>query len=111
MFGEKLLAAQREVRDLKTSHEMKSTMRTWAISWHGGESSNYIPIHLRLTFVEGTQPILTTIIGVPEMILLAPTDTTQDCWWLEKTGTSQVDTTFIFISTRKILSIEEISTV
>lgn len=108
MFQEKFNSFKQEIRDLKTSHDMKSTMRVFRTQWTSTETSDYQPTTIRITFESGEQPILTTIIGEPELIPLDPTDTTQDFVLANETGNYSGATTFYIWSTRAIVSVEEI---
>ena len=108
MFQEQFNSFKQEIRDLKTSHDMKSTMRVFRTQWTSTETSDYQPTTIRITFEAGEQPILTTVIGDPELIALDPTDTTQDFVLAKDTGTLSATTTFFIWSTRAVVSVEEI---
>ena len=108
MFQEQFNSFKQEIRDLKTGHDMKSTMRVFRTQWTSAATSDYQPTTIRITFEPGEQPILTTIIGEPELTPLGPTETTQDFVLADKTGVSRGDTTFYIWSTRAIVSVEEI---
>lgn len=108
MFQEQFNNFKEEIRDLKTGHDMKSTMRVFRTEWTSTTTPNYSPVTIRITFEAGDQPILTTIIGEPELIPLEPTATTQDFILAEKTNTSVYSSTFYIWSTRAIVSVEEI---
>ena len=85
---------------------MKSTMRVFRTQWTSTTTSGYVPI--RITFEPGDQPILTTIVGEPELIPLEPTETTQDFILAEQTDAYIPATTFYIWSSRAIVSVEEI---
>lgn len=108
MFQEQFNQHKQEILDLKTGHDMKSTMRVFRTQWTSATTSDYQPTTIRVTFEQGDQPILTTVIGDPELIPLDPTDTTQDFVLADKTGVSRYETTFYIWSTRAIVSVEEI---
>lgn len=108
MFQEQFNQHKQEILDLKTGHDMKSTMRVFRTQWTSPTTSDYQPTTIRVTFEPGDQPILTTVIGDPELIPLDPTDTTQDFVLADKTGVSRYGTTFYIWSTRAIVSVEEI---
>lgn len=108
MFQEQFNQHKQEILDLKTGHDMKSTMRVFQTQWTSAETTDYQPTTIRITFEPGDQPILTTIVGEPLLIPLDPTDTTQDFVLADETGVSRFETTFYIWSTRAIVSVEEI---
>ncbi len=108
MFQEQFNQHKQEILDLKTGHDMKSTMRVFRTQWTSPTTSDYQPTTIRVTFEPGDQPILTTVIGDPELIPLDPTDTTQDFVLADKTGVSRYETTFYIWSTRAVVSVEEL---
>lgn len=87
---------------------MKSTMRVFQTQWTSAATTEYQPTTIRITFEPGDQPILSTIVGEPELIPLEPTDTTQDFILAERTGAYIPATTFYIWSSRAIVSVEEI---
>lgn len=87
---------------------MKSTMRVFRTQWTSAATTEYQPTTIRITFEPGDQPILTTIVGEPELIPLEPTDTTQEFILAERTDAYIPATTFYIWSSRAIVSVEEI---
>lgn len=87
---------------------MKSTMRVFQTQWTSAATTEYQPTTIRITFEPGDQPILSTIVGEPELIPLEPTDTTQDFILAERTDAYIPATTFYIWSSRAIVSVEEI---
>lgn len=108
MFQDQFNSLKQEIRDLKTGHDMKSTMRIFRTQWTSTTTSGYVPVTIRITFEPGDQPILTTIVGEPELIPLEPTETTQDFILAEQTDAYIPATTFYIWSSRAIVSVEEI---
>lgn len=108
MFQDQFNSLKQEIRDLKTGHDMKSTMRVFQTQWTSAATTEYQPTTIRITFEPGDQPILSTIVGEPELIPLEPTDTTQDFILAERTGAYIPATTFYIWSSRAIVSVEEI---
>ena len=108
MFQDQFNSLKQEIRDLKTGHDMKSTMRVFRTQWTSTTTSGYVPVTIRITFEPGDQPILTTIVGEPELIPLEPTETTQDFILAEQTDAYIPATTFYIWSSRAIVSVEEI---
>lgn len=87
---------------------MKSTMRVFQTQWTSAATTEYQPTTIRITFEPGDQPILSTIVGEPELIPLEPTNTTQDFILAERTDAYIPATTFYIWSSRAIVSVEEI---
>lgn len=108
MFQEQFNQHKQEILDLKTGHDMKSTMRVFQTQWTSAATTEYQPTTIRITFEPGDQPILSTIVGEPELIPLEPTDTTQDFILAERTDAYIPATTFYIWSSRAIVSVEEI---
>lgn len=108
MFQDQFNSLKQEIRDLKTGHDMKSTMRVFQTQWTSAATTEYQPTTIRITFEPGDQPILSTIVGEPELIPLEPTETTQDFILAERTDAYIPATTFYIWSSRAIVSVEEI---
>lgn len=108
MFQDQFNSLKQEIRDLKTGHDMKSTMRVFQTQWTSAATTEYQPTTIRITFEPGDQPILSTIVGEPELIPLEPTDITQDFILAERTDAYIPATTFYIWSSRAIVSVEEI---
>ena len=108
MFQDQFNSLKQEIRDLKTGHDMKSTMRVFQTQWTSAATTEYQPTTIRITFEPGDQPILSTIVGEPELIPLEPTATTQDFILAERTDAYIPATTFYIWSSRAIVSVEEI---
>lgn len=93
----------RELRDLKTAHNARSNMRTF-------NKTITIPAQqyiskIRLTYADGDQPIMTTMVGMPSIIPLKPNNLTQD---YNVAASFAVNLDVSFLSTRKIESIQVI---
>lgn len=101
---DKMMRMKQELRDLKTAHDMKSTMRTYHASVDVPLYSSYNTIRIRLTYETGTQPIMTTITGDHHIIPLEPSGNTQDFVLAEKKGNIAGGHTVFFLSTRNITS-------
>lgn len=101
-FQQKMIELKREIRDLKTGHDMRSNMRTFL-------NSITIPrtittqVIVTITYADGTQPILTTQITDPGTIPIEQNGNTQE-FFVSYVNTGQ-DTKLWFLSTRKIESI------
>lgn len=106
-FQSKYNAIEREIRDLKTQHEMKSTMRTYTKTWTFAQTSDFQPTTLRLTFAESDQPILTQVFGTDERVFIAlePSGNTQDIVIAYTTGSYVGGYDMTFLTNREILSI------
>ena len=98
---------QRELLELKTGHDARSNMRTFYEEITVQESPNYSPTTIRVTYADGDQPIMTTIVSVPEIIPLAPSGNVQDFYIAYGDNNYYLDKTIVSIlSTRKINSIQ-----
>ena len=101
----KLIEMKREIRDLKTAHNMKSIMRTWHLAITLPTYQSYSTIKIRAVYDEGTQPIMTAITGDRHLIPLEPVDNTQDFVLAVEQGTYQPSMNVYFLSTRRIISL------
>lgn len=103
-FQERYNNFKRELRDLKTGHNARSNMRTFnkTITIPSGQYVSKI----RLTYADGDQPIMTTMVSLPLIIPLKPNGLTQDFKVANLSGEFAVNLDVSFLSTRKIESIQ-----
>ena len=101
-FKQKIIQLQREIRDLKTGHDMRSNMRTFLDSVTIPKETQGQVI-VTVNYADGTQPILTTQITDPGTIPLEPNGNTQK--FFVSFINSYQDMKLWFLSTRKIESI------
>lgn len=97
---------QRELLELKTGHDARSNMRTFYIEQEIQEIASYTPTTFRLTYADGSQPIMTTAICDPTLIPLTPSGNTQDFYLANLDGSLILAEKVSFLSTRKINSIQ-----
>lgn len=107
-FQERYNNIKRVILELKTGHDVRSNMRTFYIEQEVQEIESYTPTTFRLTYAEGTQPIMTAAISEPSLIPLKPSGNTQDFYLAILDGNLVLATKISFLSTRKIESIEVI---
>lgn len=105
-FKERYNNFQREILELKTSHDARSNMRTFFDYVTIPAMYDFVPTTIRLTYASGDQPIITSVVGQRSLIPLEPSGTTQSFIWAETIGSATNNQTFYFLSTRKIESIQ-----
>lgn len=105
-FRERYNNIQREILELKTAHTSRSNMRTFFKSATIPQMQSFVATTIRLTYADGTQPIMTTTIGTSSLIPLRPSGNTQDFIVAEEIGSLVYEQEAYFLSTRKIESIE-----
>lgn len=105
-FQERYNNFQQELRDLKTGHNARSNMRTFFASITVPDMATYTTTYIRITYADGDQPIMTTHVGLPNVIPLKPSGNTQDYLIADLGITTFYRETISFLSTRKIESIQ-----
>lgn len=98
---------QREILDLKTGHDKKSSMKTFTASIDIPETFSFTDTTIRLYFNETDQPLLITVLGLFKdfLIFQEPTNTYIDAVLAEKEGYYSPAFTFYFMANREITSI------
>lgn len=109
----KIKEFNREILRLKTQHPVKSNMKTFYGKYQFYPDTDNKTHEYEITYVEGSQPILTTLIGVEF------TGATRTIIFTEPVGNKQImldmvahhdqDLNFYLLSTRQILGVRRIS--
>lgn len=109
----KIREMNREILRLKTSHPIKSNMKTFYGKYNLAKDLDYKTHKYEITYVEGEQPILTTIVGVDMTgssrlnVLMVPNNNKQIM--LDMNAHHSGSTAIILLSTRQILGFRKIS--
>ena len=108
-FQERYNNFKRELLELKTSHSARSAMRTFTRTVQLPEMSSYSGATVRLTYADGTQPIMTTFIGNYALIPMNPSGNTQEFYMAYGEGYEFGAQKVFFLSTRQITNAEVIT--
>lgn len=98
---------QREILDLKTGHDKKSSMRTFTASIDIPETFDYSTITIRINYNATDQPLLITPLGLLKnnLIFLKPQSDHVDAVLAVKKGYYNPAFTFYFMANREITSV------
>lgn len=99
---------EREILDLKTGHDKKSSMRTFTAQYSiPADISSYTTKTLRISYATSDQPLLIEAFGLyqEQLIFLEPQSDHIDAVLAEKGGVMVFASTFYFMANREITSI------
>lgn len=99
---------EREIRDLKTGHDKKSSMRTFAAQYNiTADIPSYSTKTLRVNFNATNQPLLISCFGLysANLVFLEPTSDHIDAVLALKSGDYVMASEFYFVANREITGI------
>lgn len=109
---QKIREMNREILRIKTSHPVKSNMKTFWGNYNFLQSSTLSTHTYEITYADGTQPILTIIANALngnefEVIFREPSGNKQIM--IDTGGHHESDTRYTLLSTRQILGVRRLS--